>query len=753
MPRKHSLIMIALALSMALYGCATNKGYEEGKKLLDEGKTEEGVLRLEQAVRENPRDAEARAQYYRQREMLSGRWLSQAENARNAGRMDEAEQLYKSVFRIDPNNERAKGGLNELQQARRHDAMLRDAEKTLKKGDALGAEQVLRTLLTENPTHAAARAMQKRLRDEEGRQQVPVSGIKGPFSKPISLEFRDTPLKAAFEVMSRTAGLNFVLDKDVRGDTKLTLFVRNITIEEALRLILVTNQLERRLLNDNSVLIYPNTAAKTKEYQETVVKSFYLVNTEAKQAQALIKSMIKSKDIFIDEKLNLVVVKDTPDGIRLAEKLIESLDLALPEVMLEVEVLEVARTRMMNLGIDYPDQIGYGILQPTTQTSVGTGSVVTQSTNLGGKLLEGNIDLRNTRGLTTYVANPGIIVNLKKQDGDSKLLANPRIRVINREKAKIHIGDKLPVFTTTSTANVGVSASVNYLDVGLKLEVEPRVFLDEDVEMKVSLEVSSIVKEVPGPSNSLAYQIGSRSAVTSLRLRDGETQILAGLINDEERSAASKIPGLGDIPVLGRLFSTQTDSNNKTEIVLLITPRVIRNVARPQSAAPVVASGTEAALGAAPLQLKPGTLRGGVGGVRGGGVAPAVATQVQVPGAGGEAAPAPAEAAAPVSLQMVVPPQARPGEKITVLLSLNAPNAAGGQVELLADPAYFDSGGGGVTLSGGNGNLRGEVVLTVRSGVSAGLAQIEIGNATAADMNGNPLPLSLPPAQRLQVAL
>jgi len=190
------------------------------------------------------------------------------------------------------------------------------------------------------------------------------------------------------------------------------------------------------------------------------------------------------------------------------------------------------------------------------------------------------------------------------------LLANPRIRVINREKAKIHIGDKLPVFTTTSTANVGVAASVSYLDVGLKLEVEPTVHLDENVEMKVGLEVSSIVKEVAGPSSSLAYQIGTRSATTVLRLRDGETQILAGLINDEERSSANRLPGLGDMPLIGRLFSSQSDSHNKTEIVLLITPRVIRNVSPPEASAPAVIAGTEMAVGVAPFLIKSGSLRG-----------------------------------------------------------------------------------------------------------------------------------------------
>jgi general secretion pathway protein D len=197
------------------------------------------------------------------------------------------------------------------------------------------------------------------------------------------------------------------------------------------------------------------------------------------------------------------------------------------------------------------------------------------------------------------------MLNLKNQVGDGNMLANPRIRVKNREKAKIHIGDKLPVFTTTSTANVGVAASVAYLDVGLKLDVEPNVYLDDEVGIKVGLEVSSIVKEIAGPSGSLAYQIGTRTAATMLRLKNGETQVLAGLISDEERSSANRLPGLGAVPVLGRLFSSQSDSKNKTEIILLITPHIVRNLSQPQSVGENVPAGSDNSVGFRPaLQLK-----------------------------------------------------------------------------------------------------------------------------------------------------
>jgi general secretion pathway protein D len=197
--------------------------------------------------------------------------------------------------------------------------------------------------------------------------------------------------------------------------------------------------------------------------------------------------------------------------------------------------------------------------------------------------------------------DPFFLLTLRQQDGTTSVLANPRIRVKNKEKAKIHIGDRVPVITTTAAAAGGfVSESVSYLDVGLKLEVEPLVYLEDEVGIKIGLEVSNIAREVrSSTSNTLTYQIGTRNASTSLRLRDGETQILAGLISDEDRRSANRVPGIGEMPVVGRLFSATRDSAAKTEIVLLITPRLVRTLARPDARTIEFAAGTEASTGSA----------------------------------------------------------------------------------------------------------------------------------------------------------
>ncbi|UCV17968.1 secretin and TonB N-terminal domain-containing protein [Ferribacterium limneticum] len=634
---------ILLFMAVVLGGCS-HPAYRDGLDYMAAGKKEEGVASLEKAARDRPRDAEIKAAMIRHKGESVDAYLDDADRQRSAGKLDAAEAAYRRALGIDGRNTRATQGLEQLAVDRKNAASLAQAEQLLKKGDLLGAERVVRTVRAQDTLNPLARKLQQQIDVLREKEMNPSANpaVKAALAKPVVLEFRDATLKSVFEVLSRSSGLNFVFDKDVKGDTKVTFFVRNSPLEDILNLIMKTNQLEKRQLNDNSFLIYPNTPAKAKEYQELVVRSFYLANADVKQAQILVKTVAKSKDVFADEKLNLLIVKDTPDAMRLVERLIESLDLAEPEVMLEVEILEVTRSRLHEIGVDWPDSVSYGALQaPQSTTVLVNGVPQSISTTAGGTLAQGFLDLRKTSGLTSFVANPGLTLNLKGQVGDTNVLANPRIRVKNREKAKIHIGDKLPIFTTTSTANVGVSASVTYLDVGLKLDVESNVTLDDEVSMKVALEVSSIVKEVAGPSSSLAYQVGTRSASTTLRLKNGETQVLAGLINDEERKSTSHIPGLGEIPIIGRAFGSQRDTSVKTEIILLITPRVLRNIHRPDFGQPALPSGTESAVGAAPMTIKsqgPKSLavapRGGVAAAGGGTPrfgAPAIEQEQPVP--------------------------------------------------------------------------------------------------------------------------
>jgi len=618
----------AALASLLLAACATPGTLDEARKHYDEGRGEEALETLARDMQRNPRDTQLRAEYLRLRDMLASQWLAQAEVLRQAGQFDAAESLYRRVQAHDPANPRAATGLTYAESDRRHGGVVASADRLVREGKPAQAQELLAQVLAENPQHREARRLQRAIED---RLAAPVSAaaeLKPRSLKPISIDLRDVTVRNVFEVLQRSSGISFIFDRDVRTDQRTSIWLQDAGIEDAIRMVLMSNQLEQKVLSGNTVFIYPNTPQKLREHQELVVKGFYLVNADVKQTANMIRTLLKARDVFIDEKIGLLVIRDTPTSVRLAERLIATQDLAEPEVMLELEVLEVARNRLQQLGIRFPDTLAIGVQ--------------------GAAGVPGTVTLREWRDSRSDVvqlsfSNPLFLLALKQQDGSSSVLANPRIRVKNKDKARIHIGDRVPVLTTTAAATGGfVSESVTYLDVGLKLEVEPLISLDDEVGIRVALEVSNIIREVRSSSNTLTYQIGTRNASTNLRLRDGETQVLAGLINHEDRRAADRVPGLGELPVVGRLFSHTLDNNNRTEIVLLITPRLLRTLARPRAAALEFAGGTDASVG---------------GRVGGGAFVPPPPVGEPVPPAAPPAAPAgqPTQPAPPAATQPPAP--------------------------------------------------------------------------------------------------
>lgn len=579
----------AFAACLLLASCAGEVSVRPHNDLLAEGRIEEGLAELQKDMERSPNNHELRNYYFRQRELQLTSLLSQADIARQQGALDDAETIYQRVLTIDRNNQRATAGLSAIAMERHHQDQIKEAEAQLKKGNTAAAGAAVQAILTETPGDKEALALKRRIAEKVSAGNFMAPVLKNAKSKSVSMEFRDTSIKTVFELLSRNAGINFVFDREVRPDLKTTLFIKNSTVEDVIRLVLLTNQLEQKVLNENTVLIYPNTPAKQKEYQELVTKSFYIANVDVKTVVNTIKTVVKTKDIIIDEKLNYLVMRDTPEAVRLAEKLIANQDVPDPEVILELEVLEVSSNRLKEIGIRYPEQISASV--------IGTDKTA-------GTLQLDEVKHFNSGLVRLSVTNPTLILNLRKTDSDTNLLANPRIRVKNREKAKVHVGERVPVITTTSTANVGVSESVNYLDVGLKLEVEPAITLDDEVTMKIGLEVSNILETVTRASGLQTYRLGTRNTATTLMLSDGETQVLAGLIQDDDRKTANKVPGLSNLPVIGKLFSNRSDTNTKTEIVLLITPRIVRNIARPEAQDAEFLSGTEASIGASPVVLR-----------------------------------------------------------------------------------------------------------------------------------------------------
>ncbi|MEJ6007977.1 secretin N-terminal domain-containing protein [Paucibacter sp. AS339] len=717
---------LTLLAALLLAACA-NPALRQADEMVRSNQLPQAYETLEQARKLDPHDQTLRSAQLRIANQMTTRLLAQIEGMRLAGRWDDANEALQRLREVDPKHPRLAWYEAELGRGRLQEGKLVAARLALREGKLDRADALAREILAESPNHVGARLLMSQ--SAQARPLESASTEMGPaFQKPVTLEFREAPMRQVFEALARSSNINFVFDKDVRSDAKVSIFLRNVSLDEAMRVVLSTQGLDRKLLNDSSVLIFPNTAAKQREHQELITRTLYLTNADVKQVQAMVRTITKVRDIHIDERLNLMVVRDTPEVVRLVEKLIASVDLPEPEVMLEVEVMELSSDRVNDLGLKFPDQISYGL------------------PGFNGGMASGLVELGQHNNFRAMVANPAVVATIRGNSGNGNILANPKIRVRNRDKAKVHIGQKVPVFTTTTnfTGSTSVAASVSYLDVGLKLDVEPTIQLDNDVIIKVGLEVSNLIRQVQGPGGTTAYEIGTRQTGTTLRLNDGETQVLAGLISDEDRRSASGIPGLSEIPVLGSLFGVRTEDRKKTEVVLLITPRIVRNLALPDAGLTRLAGGTDASPGAFSSLLRPNA-KAGVGPANSGsqgfqGARPTIPAPSSPTESVNTAAPQEAV------LHFEVSPQVQPGGTVAVTMRNESGFSIKGELEY--DASKLAPAQGSI---GGNGRVavellpRGEKVVILRALPAANgqVLNVGLGGLLAIGLNGEPVSVRL----------
>jgi len=681
---RHTRNMAMVLLGILLAGCAADRVHRQGLAAIERGDYESGVGLLQQAAHDDPRNMTFRLDLQTQRNVAVQQLVARSDSERGAQQLEAAARDYRRVLAIDPSNDRAQRGLLGLEADARHALTVSRARSDFERKDYDAAEAKLRTVLNEDPGYAPAQELAAQINTARGPITV-APRLKTRDNHKVTLQLRDAPTKMVFEVLSRETGINFVLDKDVKSDTKTTIFVQDVPVEQAIDLVLDQNALARQILADNMVLIYPNIAAKQKDYEQLIVRTFYLTNAVPKDVENMLKTVLGAKTLFIDERTSSLVIRDTPDTVRMAEKLVASLDVAEPEVMLEVEVLELSRSRLQDLGIQYPTA---ATLTPSHLASAaGAAGAVTGT---AGLVLS---DLQHQNSNTVGISALSVTLNAMKQAGLVNTLASPRIRARNKEKAKVLIGSKEPVITNSVTPTAAgapvVTGSVQYLDVGLTLEVQPTIYLDSDVAIKLSLEVSSILKQVATNSGTIAYEIGTRNANTLLRLKDGETQILAGLIQESDTRTANTIPGLGDIPILSHLFGTRHTDHEKDEIVLSITPRIIRMQSRPSSDATEFWYGTETRTRSMPYGAGAGgesQPAAAPGGGTPNGSAPSVSPPEAAPGTGapGGAAGAavvppsnPTAIAAAAALKAAEAQHGLPATSVPATVPPNAPPAPG----------------------------------------------------------------------------
>ncbi|MBS1209433.1 MAG: hypothetical protein H6R19_1831 [Proteobacteria bacterium] len=591
----HSL-NVALLTIVLLWGCASENirsDLEKGHALAASGRVADAYQTLQQASAAHPDSAELREAANASRDQYGNFLAQRAEAALADQRMEEAASLYRQLVALPGFESKGQDGLNRL--ATRPQVAVPVAVKTVPAVIAAPvtplpeSKPVTEAVPAQVPAATVKTpAVATVAKSVAGAKAVPSKSIspqEDPLLKRVTLEFRDASVRSLFDAVTHASGLNVIFDRDIPPDLKTTVFLRNTTVKAALDKIVLTSGLAWRSLDENTLLVYTDDVNKQHDYQALAIRSFQLSNADAKFVANSLKTVLKFHEVVVDEKLNMIIVRDTPEAIAMAEKLVAMHDMPEPEVMLEVTILEISKGKLESLGVAWPGSMSLTPLartvSTTTSTTDTTSGYVSSSSNNTLTLR----DLYNLTPASLGMTLGSTTVNFSATDSDVNVLANPRIRTRNREKAKVMIGERVPQLASNTTSTGVVSQNVTYIDVGIKLDVEPQIFPGNEIGLKLGLEVSSI-NGTEKNGTTVAYRIGTRNATTMLRLKDGENQVLAGLIQDSDKKSVSKVPLLGDIPILGRLFRSDSTDKSKTEIVLSITPRLIRgnNLMSPEAA-------------------------------------------------------------------------------------------------------------------------------------------------------------------------
>jgi general secretion pathway protein D len=584
MGEQKNAIVITLLLGafLLLHGCADTSQYvEKGRELGSTGQWDESVEVLRKAQKENPSDQEINLMLARAKTRASMHHMAQGEAFLRNGSYEKASKEFRSSIRFSPGNVRAEVLLKRAKAFQESDSLFKQGKRFLQDKEYVKARMAFQEAVTLNPENKDAKRALDAYRKE--MERPPRFRLKPRNNAPVSLRFKKTPITNVFEVLSRLSGINFIFDKDIK-ETKVTLFMTDVPIVRFLEVLLRSNNLAGKLVNDKTMIIYPNAPAKIKEYEDLQIRTFYLSNLKVKDAVGLLSKILKTKDIIANEKLNALVIRGPKELIQVASKLIEANDRPPAEVLLNVEILEVSRSKEKQLGLDVTSNtIKFGIGESSPVVDADSVFAPNVSTYALGKITNKEL----------LLSLPQATLSLLKQDADTRTLASPQVRVKNGEKATIHIGERIPLRTNRRVDTTGVvTFDYQYQDIGVKVNTEPIVNRNDEVSLKLGLEVSSLGPNL-GTTDDPQYSIKTRRADSVVTIRDGEPVIIGGLISDEDRKTVRKVPLLGDIPIIGYLFSNLDKSKMETDILMSITPVIIRSEDIPAKEVSEIWSGKE----------------------------------------------------------------------------------------------------------------------------------------------------------------
>lgn len=595
---------IAAVVLTFLAGCTAGlTAFNKAEKLEEEGKLDEAVMKFAEAASTNPQQTEYRMRLLKASEKAAFEHLKKGDTAYEQQLLDEALREYQAAVSLNPALARAKQRSDELIRVRNSLTYYREGLEFEKSNKPREALQAYRKALDLNPENKEIKeALEKLLQTRRTKLEGFELNLKS--TKPITLKFKEAKLKDVFYILSQLSGINFIFDEGVK-EQNVTILLENASFNQAFDLLTSMNKLGRKVLNEGTILIFPKTPEKAKQYEDLMVKTFYLNSLDAKKAVNLLRTMLQVKKIYVNEELNALVIRDNPELIDVAGKILEANDVPDAEVLLEVEVIQVSKnnSELFGLGLSrYAVSLnartpgsGGDFFSDTFDPKVTTTS--NDTTTVTTTQVKNLLNLFNWNGYQGFLTVPSATYNFSKQLSNAEVLSNPKIRVKNREKSKFTVGTRVPITTTSSTGSVGgVTVNVQYVDVGVKLNAEPVIQLNNEVTIKLGVEVSSIIGEKTvgsGDAISSVVTIGTRNVDTVLNLKDGETSIIGGLIEDSKSKSKQKIWLLGDIPLIGSLLSSHNDKYDKSELVLAITPRIVRAVSVPEADVAAFWSGKE----------------------------------------------------------------------------------------------------------------------------------------------------------------
>jgi general secretion pathway protein D len=529
-------------------GCATTQqAASKGKEAIEQRNWDAAVYYYLEALAREPDNLQYRMALIRARQKASQEHFSRGVALRELGRLIPAQREMEMAVQLDPTNQYAEQELAKL---------VRDLE-----------------ILSQPEGKATLEELKRQAR--EAKVKPPL--LDPRVEEPVSLNFPTArPVKEIYKAISKAYGFNVTFDSKLKDD-KLAIELNDVTAERALELVMQQANHFYKVLDEHSIIIAEDTPQNRREYEDLVIKTFFLSNAEVKDVDKLLRSLIEARRLATNEQLNAITLRDTADKVAIAEKLIAINDKAKAEVLVDVELLQVNSGRDRNLGASL-SSYQFGLQLDLDRVATPIDGKVTLPADDSLYLN----DLGNINKDAMFINIPSVVINLVKSSGEAETLAQPQLRITEGEKASLVIGDQVPIpvtaFNSGNTGGGGVVpiTSFQYKDVGIKIDVEPRVHHNHEITLKLTVEVSQLGDEISvGPGQS-AVTIGTRTINSVIRLKNGESSLLAGLLRIDHTESNTKTPLLSDIPVIGRLFTNVKTSHRTTDLILTLTPHVIR---------------------------------------------------------------------------------------------------------------------------------------------------------------------------------